>query len=865
MKYRTSQELRELWIQFFKAKQHTHIPSASLVPEDDPTLLWINSGVAALKPYFDGSKPAPAKRLVNLQKCIRTNDIESVGHTARHQTLFEMVGHFSIGDYFKEEAMRWNLEFLTSEDYLGLPLERLYFTVYPTDHETVELWKKLGVSRDHIVLTEYNFWEIGSGPCGPNTEFFYDRGVEFGDLTVEAIEQDIENDRYIELGNIVFSQYNSTPGKPRHEYPELPQKNIDMGGGFERIVSVVQSAKTNFDTDLFQPIIQHIVSLTSIPYTGQMSYKIIADHIRTIVMALADGAVMSNEGRGYVLRRLLRRAMKHGRSLGLTTPFLSSLVPVVIDLFQEAYPEIVSQQSRIVSMIHKGEEVFLLTLASGIKRLESIESDNIDGQTAFELYDTYGFPIELTMEFANEHGKSVDQAGFHHYMKQQQDRARNARSVDSSMNLQDERLVDFKETSRFVGYETTATTGHVLAVFDSMIITDQTPFYAESGGQAPDSGIIEGPMGSYSVTDVQKGPNGQHIHIVPDHDLAVGDVVTLKVDEYKRARTRSNHSAIHLMYAALRQQLNNVSQRGSFVNEEYLRFDMAYDQEISDDVLLAVERQTNQWIKDALSVTTHIMSVDEAKQMGAIAEFGEKYSADVRVVQIGDVTADLCGGTHVSNTKTIDSFALASFESKGSGIYRFSGYTAEGISGIAQECDVYLKEAQKSIEKAKRLSEKEFVAPKAPEIQGSYQDVLNYRLYLKEVQVAVKEFEKLIQQEEAAKALDDVSGYDKDITGRCLVTHTHDLSADVAKQLVDRLLERLGQGTVFVVNHASGQLLLLAKTNQGIHCGNLVKGAAQLAGGNGGGKPEFAQAGAKDVTKINDILAYVKGELSCES
>jgi alanyl-tRNA synthetase len=298
----------------------------------------------------------------------------------------------------------------------------------------------------------------------------------------------------------------------------------------KRIVSVVQSAKTNFDTDLFQTNHSTYRLVNSIPYTGQMSYKIIADHIRTIVMALADGAVMSNEGRGYVLRRLLRRAMKHGRSLGLTTPFLSSLVPVVIDLFQEAYPEIVSQQSRIVSMIHKGEEVFLLTLASGIKRLESIESDNIDGQTAFELYDTYGFPIELTMEFANEHGKSVDQAGFHHYMKQQQDRARNARSVDSSMNLQDERLVAFTTNCSFVGYETTATTGHVLAVFDSMIITDQTPFYAESGGQAPDSGIIEGPMGSYSVTDVQKGPNGQHIHIVPDHDLVVGDVVTLKVE-----------------------------------------------------------------------------------------------------------------------------------------------------------------------------------------------------------------------------------------------------------------------------------------------------------------------------------------------
>ena len=865
MKVRSSQELRELWIQFFKEKQHTHIPSASLVPEDDPTLLWINSGVAALKPYFDGSKPAPAKRLVNLQKCIRTNDIESVGHTARHQTMFEMVGHFSIGDYFKAEAMQWNLEFLTSEDYLGLPLERLYFTVYPTDQEAIELWLKLGVLESHIILSENNFWEIGSGPCGPNTEFFYDRGVAYGDIGIEAIADDIENDRYIELGNIVFSQFNSMPGKERVKYPELPQKNIDMGGGFERIVSVIQSAETNFDTDLFQPIIKQLVSMTTIPYTGQMSYKIIADHIRTIVMALADGAVMSNEGRGYVLRRLLRRAMKHGRSLGLHEPFLASLVPTVIALFKDAYPEVVAQETRIKSMITKGEEVFLLTLASGIKRLESITESVIDGQTAFELFDTYGFPIELTIEFATEHDKTVDEAGFHHYMKQQQDRARNARMVDSAMNLQDERLVAFQTPSTFVGYEVTSAKAKVIAVFDSMIITDQTPFYAESGGQVADVGVIENATELVSVLDVQKGPHGQHIHIVEDHSFKVGDEVLLQVDETARANTKSNHSAIHLMYAALRQILKNVSQRGSFVNQDYLRFDMAYDQEITDDVLLQIEAMTNQWIVKAIPVTTQVMSVDEAKSMGAVAEFGEKYSTDVRVVQISEVTADLCGGTHVANTSMIQSFALASFESKGSGIYRFSGYTGERIANIKEECRVYLNEAHKSIEKVRRLSNKEIQFPTPPVIKGTYQDVLQYRAYLKDVQVLAKEIEKSTQQELASTALENLSRFDQDISGTCLITTTEDYPADVAKQLVDRLLERLGQGTVFIVNQVNGQLLLLAKTTKGVHCGNLVKAAAQLAGGNGGGKADFAQAGAKDTTKINEIIRFVKEELKCAS
>lgn len=866
MKYRSSQELRELWISFYQSKEHVLIPSASLVPEDDPTLLWINSGVAALKPYFDGSKPAPAKRLVNLQKCIRTNDIESVGYTARHQTMFEMVGHFSIGDYFKKEAMAWNLEFLTSDEYLGLDSNRLYFTVYPTDTEAYDLWISLGIDPSHIIKSDYNFWEIGAGPCGPNSEFFYDRGPEFGDFTPEVIEKDIENDRYIEMGNIVFSQYNSKPGLSRDEYPELPQKNIDMGGGFERIVSVIQNAKTNFETDLFQPIIKQIEALTGQSYTGQVSFKIIADHIRTLVMALADGAVMSNEGRGYVLRRLLRRAMKHGRSLGRQDAFLYELVPTVIALFKEAYPEISSHQERIRKMIKKGEDVFLLTLASGVKRLEAIDMPIIGGQAAFELYDTYGFPIELTIEYANEHGKTVDTDGFNEYMKQQQERARNARNVDAAMNLQDERFVNFKEPSQFVGYDNLETTSTVIAVFDDFIITDVTTFYAESGGQAPDQGTIDG----YPVEDVQKGPNGQHIHLVPGHELTIGETVSMNVDPYTRYRTMCNHSAIHLMYAALRQTLpGQVAQRGSFVNQDYLRFDMAFAEEITDEVLLAIETQTNQWIKQRHIVTTDEVSLEEAKARGAVAEFGEKYSSNVRVVTMGEVTVDLCGGTHVMNTFDIDSFALAGFESKGSGIYRFTGYTGEGIESMQDVVQVFTQEAKKSIDKASRIANENNTStpqfPPLPKVMGSYRDVLNYREYLTKVQAVAKDFEKQVQQSRSNEFLDDLSAFDSQITGECLITKVSEMPADVVKQLIDRLSERLGKGTVFIVSESSGQLVLLAKSTNGIHCGNLVKRAAQLAGGNGGGRPDFAQAGAKDISKVDDILAFVKEELVCVS
>jgi len=866
MKVRTSQELRDMWLSFYQERAHAVIPSASLVPEDDPTLLWINSGVAALKPYFDGSKPAPAKRLVNLQKCIRTNDIESVGYTARHQTMFEMVGHFSIGDYFKEQAMAWNLEFLTSDHYLGLDINRLYFTVYPTDEEAYSLWIKLGIDPSHILKTDYNFWEIGAGPCGPNSEFFYDRGPEFGDYTPEVIEKDIENDRYIEMGNIVFSQFNSKPGLSRDEYPELPQKNIDMGGGFERMVSVIQNAKTNFETDLFAPIIKEIERFTKQPYTGQVSFKIIADHIRTLVMALADGAIMSNEGRGYVLRRLLRRAMKHGRSLGRHDAFLYQLVPTVIDLFKAAYPDIVTQQDRIIKMIKKGEEVFLMTLASGVKRLESIDTPIIGGQAAFELYDTYGFPIELTIEYANENGKTVDTDGFNEYMKQQQERARRARNVDTAMNLQDERLIAFTTPSTFIGYDSLEETARVIAVFDQFVITDQTPFYAESGGQASDHGTIDG----LEVHDVQKGPNGQHVHLVPGHDFEVGETVELQVDPYTRYRTMGNHSAIHLMYAALRRKLSGqVAQRGSFVNHEYLRFDMAYDEDITDDVLLEIETMTNQWIKERHIVTTEEVTLDEAKARGAIAEFGEKYSSNVRVVTMGDVTVDLCGGTHVMNTYDIDSFALAGFESKGAGIYRFTGYTGEGIESMRSVVDVFTHDAQKSIDKANRIANENnasmIALPSVPLLMGSYRDILNYRDYLQEIQFLVKEFEKTLQDQKAASALEDLSAFDSMIQGSCLVAHVTTYPADIAKQVIDRLAEKVGTGTVFLVSEYNNQLLLLAKSNNNVHCGNLVKKAAQIAGGNGGGREDFAQAGAKDPSKVDEILAFVQKELSCES
>jgi len=874
MRFLTGNEIRNVWLNFFKDKGHLVEKGASLIPNDDPTLLWMNSGVAALKKYFDGRIVPKNPRLVNVQKCIRTNDIENVGHTARHHTFFEMLGNFSIGDYFREEALEFAFEILTSEKYFGFDLNKMYFTVYPLDQDSYDKWKNLGVPEDHILKTDdQNFWEIGEGPCGPCTEVFIDRGPDFGDFGVDSIRKDIENDRYVEIWNIVFSQYNATKGLKREDYPELPNKNIDTGAGLERFASVIQGAKTNFETDLFMPIIQKIEQISGVIYTGQISFKVIADHVRTVTMAVADGAMMSNEGRGYVLRRLLRRAVKHGKQLKIDRPFLVELVDVVIEMMKDFYPYIKDKKHIIRKIVIAEENKFLETLLSGEKKfyeiVASLQSKEIKGQDAFLLYDTYGFPLELTMEYAEEIGLSVDKEGFSIEMNKQKERARAARGDIQSMASQNPEYLDFDKKSEFIGYEVLLEQTKIIKVFKDGIVLKKTPFYATSGGQTADTGRIFNDDFVLHVIDVEKLPNGQFLHhieeeITPEFE---GEKVTAAVDETKRHLTEYNHSATHLMFYALRQILGeHVSQQGSFVNEEGLRFDFNHYEPINDALILKVEKMVKEMIKDHHEAKTVIVSVDEARAKGAIAEFGEKYEDKVRMIDL-KYTLDLCGGTHVKNISDIKDFAIKSLSSIGSGIYRIEGITNKAVPLLSDSLEGINNDISNLIDKATKImasAKTEGIAlsfefnTNIPKL-GSYQDVLNKRQLLHEAQSRVKELEKAFNKAKDEKALQTVSDFTDYTYGNKIIAVVNGIEVNALKQLVDDLATRHDQAFIMLASVSEDLVVFVAKSNDpAINAGKMVKEAAMICNGNGGGRADFAQAGGKDPSKVEQALARIK-------
>lgn len=857
--------IKQIWLDYFKDKGHSVEPSASLIPLNDPSLLWINAGVAPLKGYFEGTEVPKNVRLVNAQKCIRTNDIEQVGKTARHHTFFEMLGNFSIGDYFRDAVLPWAFELLTSEKYYHFPLEKLYFTVYPDDQETARLWASLGVPNDQIIPTEYNFWEIGEGPCGPSTEIFYDRGDAYGPNDPTMIEKDIENDRFIEIWNIVFSQYNAQKGVARSAYKELPNKNIDTGMGLERMACILQDVPTNFETDLFMPMMRTLEEKSQIAYSGQMAFKVIADHVRSVVFALADGAQLSNEGRGYVLRRLLRRAVKHGKTLGFQTPFLYTLVPKVVQTMQESYPYLVDQTERLAHVIQKEEVKFLETLHAGEKRLESWlkeSADGVSGAAAFKLYDTYGFPVELTQEMAEAAGKTVDLDGFHAALLEQKERARSARHDSANMRAQDAELMAFNAPFKFVGYETLEVTSQVTLVTDEGIVTAETPFYAESGGQVSDQGTIIKGHDTYEVLDVVKLPGGQFLHVLDDFSIEQGDHVVLKVNPEIRRKTEKHHSVTHLVYHQLRALLgDHISQQGSNVSPDHMRFDFSHDTILSDEELLTIERLTNQDIHNAHPVKTVITSVEEAKKRGATAEFGEKYTADVRMVDM-EVTLDLCGGTHVKNTQDIGHYAITSIESKGSGIYRIMGLVKEAfyrqplyLKGFIDAADtLYAKALDLQANPALKTP---LEIPKKPVLTHSYGDVIALRQYIDTLQSSIKTLEKAIQTQTSNQALDQLDAWLNEAHGKRLVIHTFDLDVHAFKTLIDRLYDHV-KGTVAGVNQTDKLMIVVKTSEASVNAGTWVKEMAQKAGGGGGGNPTFAQAGAKDITKAKAIIHAFK-------
>ena len=891
MKKMTSNEIRNMFLKFFESKGHMIVPSASLIPDNDPSILWINAGVAPLKKYFDGREVPPKKRLTNSQKCIRTNDIENVGDTYHH-TFFEMLGNFSIGDYFRNEALEYAWELLTSDKYFNFDKNKLYVTVYPDDTESYEKWIKLGLDESHIIKNKDNFWDIGPGPCGPDSEIFYDRGEKYDKRGPELIEKDIDNDRFIEIWNNVFSQFNHIDGKERKDFPELPHKNIDTGMGLERLVSIIQDVDTNYDTDLFMPIINKIEELSGVKYSDQREIRAIADHIKTLTFALADGASFSNEGRGYILRRVLRRASRFGRKLGIYEPFMYKLVPTVAEMMNDYYPYLMDNKESIQNKIKSEEAMFLKTLSAGEKRLkELIDSGNkITGSDVFKLYDTYGFPYELTVEILKEENIFVDKEEFDKCMENQKNMARSAAKETSGMNVLGD-LVNFKDESKFVGYDSLTCDAKVIFVGDNsgnisdiysegIIITDKTPFYATMGGQKGDTGYIYSNDFKAEVLRTEKAPNGQNMHYVRiiSGSIKKGDTVTLKVDENKRYTTCQNHSATHLLQKALQDILGeSVHQAGSYVDDETLRFDFNYEGKISDEDIIKVEEKVNEMIDNGYERNLTITTLEEAKKMHAMALFSDKYKDSVRVVSFGP-SVELCGGTHVNNTKDIKRFAIKSIESKGANVYRI-----EAVCDLNLENEVfsmikpYNDEMILLLKKAKAIVDNanldginlKFNFDISNERPKCYKDILENKEEVTNLRKNLAKLEKEYKDALASKLINDADKYlsnkVKGKYGDVLILEFNDTDINLLKQLTGALINRLDNGIIFIYNLNGTSVNFIAKANESlkdtISMGELIKNVSTIANGRGGGSASFAQGGSSETDKLNMIINYVKDKL----
>ncbi len=872
MKKLTSAEIRQMWLDFWKSKGHSVEPSANLVPVNDPTLLWINSGVATLKKYFDGSVTPENPRITNAQKSIRTNDIENVGKTARHHTMFEMLGNFSIGDYFRDEAIEWGFELLTSPEWFDFPKEKLYMTYYPADTDSYNRWIALGVEPSHLIPLEENFWEIGAGPSGPDTEIFFDRGESFDpeNIGIRLIEEDLENDRYIEIWNIVLSQFNADPEVPRSEYKELPNKNIDTGAGLERLVAVMQGAKTNFETDLFMPIIREVETLSGKTYDqdgDNMSFKVIADHIRALSFAIGDGALPGNEGRGYVLRRLLRRAVMHGRRLGINQTFLYKLVMVVGQIMESYYPEILEKKDFIEKIVKREEETFARTIDAGsghldqfLAQLKEEGKDTLEGKDIFKLYDTYGFPVELTEEMAEDAGYKIDHDGFKAAMKEQQDRARAAVVKGGSMGMQNETLANITELSEF-NYDREKLEGQLSVIVvdnerseavsegQALLVFDQTPFYAEMGGQVADHGVILNDNGEViaNVIDVQKAPNGQALHTVEVlANLSVDTKYMLKVDHKRRFAVEKNHTATHLLHAALHNIIGkHATQAGSLNEEEFLRFDFTHFEAVTAEELRRIEEEVNKQIWNAIKVQTIESDVETAKSMGAMALFGEKYGKLVRVVVIGDYSVELCGGTHVSNTSEIGLFKIVKEEGIGSGTRRILAVTSK------QAFEAYRKEEDALKEIASTI--------KAPQIDQVPTKVASLNEQVRELQKEVAELKEKAAAAQAGDVFKDV----KEVNGHTYIATQVSVSdAGALRTFADNWKQK-DYSDILILVAAIGEKVnvLVASKSKELHAGNVIKALAPIVSGRGGGKPDMAMAGGSDASKINDLLNEVPNQL----
>ncbi|RIN37718.1 alanine--tRNA ligase [Staphylococcus succinus] len=870
MKNLKASEIRQNFIDYFVEKGHMVEPSAPLVPIDDDSLLWINSGVATLKKYFDGRETPKKPRIVNSQKAIRTNDIENVGFTARHHTFFEMLGNFSIGDYFKQEAIEFAWEFLTSEQWMAMDPQRLYVTIHPEDVEAYRIWNEdIGLEESRIIRIEGNFWDIGEGPSGPNTEIFYDRGDQFGQNDPkEEMYPGGENERYLEVWNLVFSEFNHNKD---HTYTPLPNKNIDTGMGLERMASIAQNVRTNYETDLFMPIINEVEKVSNKKYLENdafdVAFKVISDHIRTIAFAIADGALPANEGRGYVLRRLLRRAVRFSQSLDINEPFMYRLVDIVADIMEPYYPNVKEKSDFIKRVIKSEEERFHETLEEGLAILNNlvakakVETKEISGKDAFKLYDTYGFPVELTEEIATQENLSVDMATFDAEMQQQRNRARQARQNSQSMQVQSEVLKNITTQSDFVGYDvmdkaTTITdiiyNGELVEEVEAgdsiHFVLKETPFYAVSGGQVADKGTISNENFEITVSEVTKAPNGQNLHKgeVQFGNVNTGAEVSASVNHTERRAIEKNHSATHLLHAALKEVLGeHVNQAGSLVEPDRLRFDFSHFGPMTEDEIDKVERRVNEEIWNSIEVSIQEMSISDAKALGAMALFGEKYGDIVRVVNMAPFSIELCGGIHVNNTSEIGLFKIVSESGTGAGVRRIEAFTGKSAF-------LYLESVQEK-----------FNAVKSQVKVKSDDQVLEKVV---QMQLDEKELTKQLEQrnkEITSLKMGDITDQVEDINGlKVLATEVEVANAKAIRETMDDFKSKLQDTVIVLVSNIDGKVSLVATVPQSltdkVKAGDIIKNMAPIVGGKGGGRPDMAQGGGTEPENITESLLFIK-------
>jgi len=865
VKYQSTNELRRSFLEFFRDRGHTIVACASLVPIDDPTLLWINSGVATLKPYFSGQEVPPNPRLASSQKSIRTNDIDNVGRTARHHTLFEMLGNFSIGEYFKVEAIRWAWEYLTT--VVGFAPSSLWITVHPDDEEAFDIWtKQVGIPQERVVKLADNFWDIGPGPCGPNSEIYYDRGSAYACPSLQCLPG-CDCERYLEIWNLVFSQFNHNED---NTYTPLPKKNIDTGMGLERLASVVQDVPTNYGTDLFMPYIRHVENLSGQSYAQaehKMAMNVIADHVRAVVMAISDGAAPSNEGRGYVIRRLLRRAVRFGQTLGLREPFLCDIVPLVASVMGEPFPELDSKVPYISRVVRLEEERFLETLEDGTALFMSIakavqnsaSGKLITGEQAFKLYDTFGFPLELTEELALEQGLSVDRAGFTEAMKLQRERARAARGEQGG---------DFGKTNlfpelapvKFVGHSSEVASGTVLGLLQGdsavsvlrpgeqgAVLLDSTPFYAESGGQVGDHGFITFPGGRFKVGSTVKyyGEQALHAGELVEGTLAVGQIVASTVTTDRRTALRRAHTATHLLQAALRSVLgSHVQQAGSLVEPDRLRFDFSHLSALTQQEMQAVEEHINASILADLSVLGAEMPLSAAKEKGATALFGEKYGETVRVVEIGAVSLELCGGTHLERSAGIGLCIVLGESGIGAGLRRVEAVTGLLAYKLVQERSSLLVELAEALKTT-------------PDEALKRVDAL-----LEQCKEAEREAARLHAKLSTLEANEFIENATLVSGIRVIARKVHANDMEMLRLTADAVKNKLPSGVIVLGAVHEGKVSLVSVVSddlpvRGLHAGNLIREVAKLTGGSGGGKPTMAQAGGKMPSALESALQAV--------